>query len=391
MRVAYVNADPGVPAFGTKGCSVHVQEMLRAMLLCGAEVELLTSQIGGEPPLDLAAISVQTLSPLPAGDESARECAALAANQEIAQRLALGNFDLVYERYSLWSHAGMEFARQAGLPGVLEVNAPLIEEQSAHRSLNDRAAAESVAHRAFSAATLICAVSDEVAAYVSTFDPVAAKIIVIPNAVNPARFDTPSPAQPARQGVFTIGFVGSLKPWHGMEALAEAFAVFHGECRASRLLVVGDGTVRVRMQEDFRSRGLAESVVFTGAVSPAEVPSFLASMDVAVAPYPQLDHFYFSPLKVFEYMAAGLPVIASRIGQIEKLIEHGVTGWLVSPGDPMALTAAMKILAEKPSLRTRIGQEARTFVLKHHTWERSVRQVFDLAFATAKAPHTANS
>src|SRR6185503_10228289 len=127
-----------------------------------------------------------------------------------------------------------------------------------------------------------------------------------------------------------------------MAVLAEAFEIFHREFSASRLLVVGDGTDGARMQEDFRSRGLTESVVFTGAVLPAEVPSLLASMDIAVAPYPQLEHFYFSPLKVFEYMAAGLPVIASGIGQIKKVIEHGVTGWLVSPGDPVAFTAAMK-------------------------------------------------
>src|SRR6185503_7748943 len=138
MRVAYVNADPGVPAFGAKGCSVHVQEILRAMVLCGAEVELFTRRTGGDPPADLAAIPVHGFSPLPAEDTGARERAALTANEEIAQRLAVGSFDLIYERYSLWSYAGMEFARHTGVPGVLEVNAPLIEEQSAHRSLTDR-------------------------------------------------------------------------------------------------------------------------------------------------------------------------------------------------------------------------------------------------------------
>src|SRR5262245_61539196 len=111
MRIAYVNADSGVPAFGTKGCSVHVQEVIRAMLLCGAEVELFARRLGGAPPVDLANVPVHVLSPLPNGDTVARERAALARNDEMAQRLALGNFDLVYERYSLWSYAGMDFAR----------------------------------------------------------------------------------------------------------------------------------------------------------------------------------------------------------------------------------------------------------------------------------------
>ncbi len=121
MRVAYVCSDPGVPVFGSKGCSVHVQEVLRAMLELGIEVVLFARRFDSDPPPELDAITVQPLSPLPKQEAGARERAALAANDSLRSALkAAGPFDWVYERYALWSFAAMEHARAAGIPGLLE-------------------------------------------------------------------------------------------------------------------------------------------------------------------------------------------------------------------------------------------------------------------------------
>src|SRR5205085_1861673 len=123
MRIAYVCADGGVPVFGRKGCSIHVQEVVRALSQRGARVELFASRTEGEPPLALDEIRVHALPALPRGDHAIREQAALAANDALYKTLERdGPFDLVYERYSLWSYAGMEFARDSSTPGLLEVN-----------------------------------------------------------------------------------------------------------------------------------------------------------------------------------------------------------------------------------------------------------------------------
>jgi glycosyltransferase involved in cell wall biosynthesis len=381
MRIAYVCADQGVPVFGRKGCSIHVQEVVRALTQQGEQVELFTPSSEGDPPPGLETIPVHSLPRVTEKDAAARERKALAVNDALWSVLEHeGPFDLVYERYSLWSLAGMDWALAAGVPGLLEVNAPLIEEQAEHRILVDRRAAELVARRVFQTSAALIAVSDEVADYLREYAGTHDRIHVVPNGVNPDRF---SPRFRSREShdaeTFTVGFVGSLKPWHGLTILIEAFALLHQRYPEARLLIVGEGPEQQRLVEDLSRCGLSAVAHLTGAVPPSEVPRFLACMDAAVAPYPRLSRFYFSPLKVYEYMAAGLPVVASRLGQLEGLIQDGINGLLCAAGDAVALAASLGVLREDPALRRRLGEAARTSVLRHHTWEVVVSRILRLA------------
>jgi glycosyltransferase involved in cell wall biosynthesis len=370
-----------VPVFGEKGCSVHVQEVIRALRKQGARVELFATRLGGDPPPDLEAVRLHKLPALPKGDLAARERAALAANRDL--RIALereGRFDLVYERYSLWSFAAMAYARARDMPGLLEVNAPLIEEQSTHRGLVNRASAERVAQQVFDAATVLIAVSEEIAAYLDGCPATMGRVHVVPNGVNPDRFPLDlEPSCPAHAGTFTVGFVGTLKPWHGLSVLVEAFALLCRDAPNSHLLVVGDGPERERLEADLLACKVHEAAYFTGAVAPGQVPGLLASMDVAVAPYPRQSPFYFSPLKVYEYMASGRAVAVSRVGQLVDLIEDGVNGLLCPPGDPVALATALHRLRREPELRACLGRAARADVMQSHTWQSVAERILRLA------------
>ena len=379
MRVAYICADPGVPVFGRKGSSVHVQAIVRALRRQGVEVELFAVRFDGSTPEGMENLRVHALPQAPKGEAAARERAMLAANAELRQALEeAGPFDLVYERYSLWSYAGMEYARATGTPGLLEVNAPLIEEQERHRELSDRAGAEEVARRAFGAATALLAVSGGVARYLEGFRAAQGRVHVVPNGVDPERFAPVAPLAPSTTRVFTAGFVGTLKPWHGLDVLLDAFARFH-QSHDTRLLIVGDGPLRAELEEEIELRELGSAVQFTGAVGSEAIPGLLRTMDVAVAPYPALDDFYFSPLKVYEYMAAGLAVIASRIGQIDGLIVDEGNGLLCPPGDAGALAAALERLHADEALRLRLGEAARSTVLREHTWDGVAERILHLA------------
>ena len=381
MRVAYVCADAGIPVFGRKGCSIHVQEVLRALLDVGAEIDLFTPRGEGAAPAGLKAVRVHGLPFTRLGAAAIREKAALARNDHLRAALEYeGPFDLVYERYSLWSHAGMEYGRATETPGLLEVNAPLIEEQQTFRDLVNREAAEQVASRVFEAAGVLVAVSHGVASYLGRRGVDPNRVQVIPNGVNPERFPLglkASRPRPARG--CTVGFVGSLKPWHGLSTLVEAFELVRAEDRDARMILIGDGPERSRLTEELARLGLQEAVDFTGSVEASAVPGLLASMDIGVAPYARLPDFYFSPLKVFEYMAAGLPVVASRIGQLEEVIHHEVDGLLCPPDNPMALAQELTRLCKEPDLRIRLGSAARKKVLRNHTWKDVARRILALA------------
>lgn len=390
MRIAYVCADPGVPVFGRKGSSIHVQEVLRALLRRGAEITLFAARRGGEAPAGLEPVRVESIADTTAaaraapGDRAAAERALVDADKVLPARLeSAGPFDLVYERHALFSAGAMEFARRAGVASILEVNAPLLDEQRRYRHLALDADAEAAADRAFAAAGSIVAVSDAVASWIRDRPGAAGCVHVVPNGVDPDRFPPgAAPALPgAAAGLTTIGFVGTLKPWHGVESLIDAVAALSRQGPPLRLLVVGDGPLRGALEARAAGAGLdpGRESVFTGAVEHEGVPALLASMDIAAAPYPPIEKFYFSPLKLYEYMAAERAIVASAAGQVRRVIQDGVTGLLYEPGDDAALRAALHRLIVDPEGRRRLGTAARLVACRRHTWDAVVARILALA------------
>ncbi|SKC40606.1 glycosyltransferase family 4 protein [Krasilnikoviella flava] len=416
MRVAYVSSDPGVPVFGRKGSSVHVQAVLRELVRAGAEVHVVTTRPGADTPDDLADVVVHRILVAPTGSTAAREVALREADAQVGgilSGIAAGeSFDLVYERYSLWGSAATAWAREADVPSVLEVNAPLVAEQRTHRELVDEAGAERCARAAIGAATAVVAVSGPVAAWAAERAGAhPQKVHVLANGVDTTRI-TPVPegvggrralpdssrgrvhgrqgalhfgrdtsARRARQGAtaFTVLFVGTLKPWHGLDVLVDAFAGLRARVPDARLLLVGDGPEREAVLARADALGTADAVEHAGAVAPSEVPALLHRADVAVAPYPPLEHFYFSPLKVYEYLAAGLPVVASAVGELPDALEHGGAGVLVPPGDAAALADALVGLAHDPDRRAALGARARAVAVERHDWSVVVRRALGFA------------
>lgn len=382
-RVAYVSTDPGVPVFGRKGASVHVQAVVRELLRRGAEVHLVAARVGGDLPRGLDGVVVHELpritgEPGAEREASARRSAAAAAGV-LAGLHSEQPLDLVYERYSLWSDAAMTWSRYHDVDGVLEVNAPLIDEQGQHRVLVDRDGAEAIAAQAFDSATSVVTVSEPVARWVAERTDDRA-VHVVPNGVDTRHIRPVGPGRSARAAgphdtSFTVGFVGTLKPWHGVEVLLEAFARLARSDEAVRLRLVGDGPQRDALAGQADRLGVAEQVDLVGAVAPEKMPAELAAMDVAVAPYPQLPDFYFSPLKIYEYLAAGLPVVASDIGPCADILDGGDLGVLVAPGDVSSLAVALAGLRRDPLIRADLGRAGRDAAVARHDWSLVVSRI----------------
>lgn len=380
MRIAYALLDPGIGVFGTKGASVHVQEVIRALRADGHEVTVFCVRTDDDVPADLADLDVRRHR-LPRGlDAGEREQAVAAASREIADEIARGGFDLVYERYSLFSDVSARLSAPDGtadgtapIPSILEVNAPLIAEQRQHRSLIDESAALAATLRQLHGASLVSCVSRAVAEWVLDEGADPAHVVVTPNGVNTRRI-TPGHrpvTAPGPEAPVTVGFVGTLKPWHGTDLLLRALARTRENLR---LDICGTGPQQEELEQLAAELGIAQRVRFRGAVAPEQVPAVLHEIDIAAAPYPAGEH-YFSPLKVYEYLAAGLPTIASRIGTIPALLEGGQLGVLVTPGDVVDLARSLDELAADTAHRARLGAAAREAAVREHDWRIRCREL----------------
>lgn len=407
MKILYVCSDSGIPVLGRKGASVHVRSLVAALTRAGHSVVVATPLLTKSPWEAAATIEGQLLH-VPADDsvtgpvDTARrytdalgpantfpgELRRILYNQQLEGKL-LRRFknappDFVYERAALFSTVGVAVAGAAGVPLVVELNAPLSLEQSTYRGSHLSEIATQAERRTLQGANLVVTVSASLRDYVIGVGVPAARAVVVPNGVDGKLFAPSHSSEDARArwGIGSgpvLGFVGGLRPWHGVRAFApllERLIVRHPQLQ---LVIAGDGPLRREIAEDLAARNLGAHVVFTGALAHADVPGLVRLFDVALAPYEETEHlFYFSPLKLFEYMGCGVAVVAAAIGQIGDVIQHGDNGLLYPPGDLDTLTRLCEQLLDDAALRRRLGRAATATVHRRFTWAENARRVVEL-------------
>jgi glycosyltransferase involved in cell wall biosynthesis len=183
-------------------------------------------------------------------------------------------------------------------------------------------------------------------------------------------------------GEVVIGFIGTFGKWHGAEMLARAFARLAAErpdLRGRiRLLMIGDGLTRPEAERALREAGAADRAVFTGLVPQDQGAAHLAACDILASPHvvnPDGSRFFGSPTKLFEYMAMGRPIVASKLDQIGDVLREDETALLVPPGDAAALARALATLVADADTRRRLGDAARRDAVAKHSWTAHVRRI----------------
>lgn len=386
MRVFCLSQDLGIHIDGTRGASAHLRSIVAGFGEAGHNVTFIspTLESGDEHRY---AVSLPGLGdglgprvPKRVGRALRHIWANVGVEAALEQAIFEARPDLVYERYGPFGVAGGIVARRHGIAHILEVNAPLAREGALYRNQALGEAARALEGSAFDTAGAILAVSADLRDELLMDGVAGERIHVVPNGFDATRF---RPAPMSGDGPVTFGFVGGLRPWHGIADMAMAFrqVVEQLDCR---LLVVGTGP------EEERLRALAAElpgrIELTGAVSHADVPVLLRRIDVALAPYPPLERFYYSPLKLFEYMGTGRAIIASRIGQVEELLINGETALTVPPGDVAALAKAMARLAADPALRARLGRRAAEIAHREHSWASRIERIATIAHSLGAIP-----
>jgi glycosyltransferase involved in cell wall biosynthesis len=405
MRILYLCNDPGIDLAGKSGAAIHIRSFARALTELGHEVAIVACSLpDGKQTLEEGLHTIIWRAPLSAWNRALAQVLR-ASNRTIgrtprrnpdavrllhnltffkaAMRAAMQwNPDFIYERYSLWAAAGLRLAKKFSIPLVLEVNAPFAYEQQQFRAgVTCPPLARWVERMIWRKAHLVIPVSESLHSQLRRARVKPERIHVLPNAVDTRLFHTGSDGSLVRQrlnleGRFVIGFVGTFKRWHGVDLLLAAFRDLHQADSSIHLLLVGDGPLRPQFEQEVRNAGLMQAVTFAGARAHEEVPHYLAAMDTAIAPYPALDNFYFSPLKLFEYMAAGRAVVASRVGQVADVVADGVTGLLFEPGDLVGLVHCIRRLRNNPALREELGRNANA-ACSERTWTHNAAKVID--------------
>lgn len=214
----------------------------------------------------------------------------------------------------------------------------------------------------------IVAVSSFIKERISYVSGVAADMIAVaPMGVNNSLF---KPAERDNSQKSSLLFVGRLEEKKGLVYLIEAMTEVLQSYPDAFLKIVGDGTQKTRLQRLASEKGLAERVVFVGAVEHSRLPGFFEESTVFVAPSVNLDDDVEGlPVVLLESMAAGVPVITTDAGGITDIIESGVTGIVVPQRDPVRLARGIMRLLEDENLRKDISLRASATLRERFTWE----------------------
>jgi glycosyltransferase involved in cell wall biosynthesis len=257
------------------------------------------------------------------------------------------------------------------------VNSPLAEEREKHGGLRLLRLARASERFVWRRADAVLAVTDVLRGHVLAAGAAPGRVRVVPNGVVLARF---SPAAGAARAVPVLGFVGFVRDWHGLDAVIRGMAE-HPDPPVL-FVVVGEGPARSGLEALAASLGIADRVRFTGLVPHADVPAAVQEFDIALQPRVVE---YASPLKIFDYMAAGRAIVAPDQPNIREILTHERTALLFDPARPGAMWAAVARLLAEPALRARLGAAARTELeARDFTWRGNAARIVGWAEAAKR-------
>lgn len=371
MKILYVAS--GIPVPGMLGGSTHTLEVARGLAARGHSVHVVASagQGWGGPAALVRPVSAHYSNFLLHHIDLPKGAALLTAPLLLRLARALQP-DVIMERYYNFAGGGLLAAQRLGRPSILEVNALIIDPPAVRKRRIDDALGGPMRRWAVAQ----CRWATRIVTPLHTTVPPEIpreKIVELPWGANVERFAANEaagvgPAQPN-----TIVFLGSFRAWHGVLDFVKAAAMLLALGRDCQFLLIGDGPERAAAEQ--LATAWPGRFTFTGAVDYDAVPGLLAGAAVGVAPFNTAPHpalraagFFWSPLKVYEYMAAGLPVVTADIYPLNQVIRHGQEGLLFAEGDIAGLAGAIAQLLDQPGDARAMGRRARRRVTEHYSW-----------------------
>ena len=309
-----------------------------------------------------------------------------------AGRKNLRGFDLIHERFNLLALGGAWATKKLGIPLVLEVNADLLEQRKfkgiPEKGLR-RLFAEWSTQMCFNAAAKIVCISSGLKDHLrNKWDIDERKLTVLPCAADVDAFGPHHNSGLVRRGLGlsnepVVLWVGGFYPWHNLDLLLTSFALVLQRHPNAKLVLVGDGQTRPSVAEKIKKGGLEQSIIMTGAIPHSRVPEIVSIADVAVVPSAPVSAGgggTGTPLKLFEYMAAGKAIVATALNEAAEVIQDNHNGMLVEAGDANKFAESILKLIDHPRERNRLGQNARAQAVKQYSWEYYTKRLQEIYF-----------
>lgn len=289
-----------------------------------------------------------------------------------------GNVSYVYERFASFQGLGRRFKR-AGIPWVLETQGLFYYEGKHERkSIALSGLAKLIELSAYRDCDVIVAVTDTlkdmlVAAAGVPYD----KVIVVSNGVDTHKFNLRKHSKIANNERPRLGFVGGLLRWQGLDRLLRAVKVVRDRGADFDVVVVGDGEERHNLENLSICLGLKDRVEFTGRIDGDKIPEIISNFDICFSghlPSP-MGGMYHSPLKIYEYMAMGKPVIASDFRDARFVIAGRGTGFLFDSENMEDLISVLLNAYEARDSFHTMGLAASKEIEINHSWQSRVAQM----------------
>ena len=381
VRAVYLRATPG-PGTQAGGAASHIKGVVEGLEALGVDVQIISNDLIAGMNAEDDRFTV--IPPQPGGGTRALFDIHnnLVFTRGAVPLIEQADPDFIYQRYARFSWAGVVAANRTRRPLFLEYNGSEVWVGRHWDRVGRLELLERYERLNLDAAARIFVVSDVERRNLEARGVAAEKIVVNPNGVDVERFRPGVGGAEARRKLgirddeVVAGFVGTFGPWHGVEKLAEAIKLID----VGRFLLVGSGSLQVEVAKRLEAEVASGRVIFTGAVGHERVPRLLDACDILVAPHvPLVDNseFFGSPTKIFEYMAMGKGIVASRLGQIGEVLVDGETALLVEPGNVRELKEAIVKMIKDEEMRRSLGVKAREVAEKEFTWTHNAQRVLD--------------